>query len=313
MSLSWFLLILAVSVCFITWVSIKYLIDYLRAKNLVDQPNERTLHQGAVPRGGGIVIVSWLIVSLTVSAFYTGRFSFFIGLASLIGGWAWLAWSDDRKDLSPRFRLITQLVLAVLTVFMFGWVNHLGGLVLGWSGAVLTVIGIVWLANLYNFMDGMDGLAASQSIIGAITLGFWFYMAANHQLAITCLVVAASSYGFLLWNWQPAKIFMGDVGSISLGAFFATMIVLAENRHDFPVISLMLIFAVFISDATITIVLRALRKEKIWLPHRSHFYQRLANIGVSHKKIVSAAIFMMLICSLIATITVLYRDMMETS
>lgn len=309
MSISWLMAFVAVGVAVASWFAIKYLIRYLIDKDMLDHPNDRTLHQGAVPRGGGIVIAMSLLLSLLILALLGDRLLFFGGLALLMLGWTSLAWCDDRQDLSPRFRLVVQAVLAVLTVAVFGWVDHIEGLSLGWFGAVLTVLGIIWMTNLYNFMDGMDGLAASQGIVASITLGFWFYMAANIELAIACLVVASSSYGFLLWNWKPAKIFMGDVGSITLGAFFATIILIAANRHDFPVISLLLIFTVFIADASITIVLRALRGEKVWLPHRSHFYQRLANIGIAHAKIVSAAIVMMLLCSLIGTMTVLYRDM----
>jgi len=303
--------IIAVTVSVTSWVAIKYLVAYLVKNDVVDRPNERTLHQGSIPRGGGVVIAGFLIISLLVAAVLGDRFAFFAGLALLMSGWTLLAWRDDHQDLSPRFRLIVQILLALLTVTAFGWVDNVEGFALGWFGALITVLGIIWLANLYNFMDGMDGLAASQSIIASITLGFWFFMAANTELAMVCLVVAASSYGFLLWNWRPAKIFMGDVGSITLGAFFATMIVIAANRHDFPVLSLVLVFSIFIADASITIALRALRGEKVWLPHRSHFYQRLGALGISHAKIVSAAIILMLLCSVIATITVLYRDMIE--
>lgn len=309
MSAVWIASLIALAVSVISWLTIKFLIGFLHSRDLLDRPNERTLHHGAVPRGGGIVIAGSILAGALAMALVSGRVAFFGGLGLLVFGWAALAWRDDLQDLSPRFRLIAQTVLALLTISAFGWINTFAGIPLGWFGAVLTVLGIVWLANLYNFMDGMDGLAASQSIIASITLSFWFYMAANTELAIICLVAAASSYAFLLWNWHPAKIFMGDVGSITLGAFFATLIVIAANRHGFSVISMLLIFAVFIADATITIVLRAKRGEKVWLPHRSHFYQRLAHTGISHAKIVSAAITLMVLCSLISTITVLYHDM----
>ncbi|NNC99303.1 MAG: hypothetical protein HKN85_03895, partial [Gammaproteobacteria bacterium] len=173
---------------------------------------------------------------------------------------------------------------------------------------VLSFIGVIWLANLYNFMDGMDGLAATQTIIASITLGFWFWQAGDDHIALSCLILAAASYGFLLWNWQPAKIFMGDVGSITIGAFFAMLIIYGSTRYQLPVISFVLLLGVFVFDASLTIVHRLVKREKIWLPHRSHLYQRLANAGMQHAKIVVALTVLMLVCSMISSITVLDRD-----
>ncbi|RBP48442.1 glycosyltransferase family 4 protein [Arenicella xantha] len=304
------LLIIALfcSVVLVAWLATRFLIAYLIRSSMVDVPNERTLHQGSVPRGGGIVMVVTAALGLFGVGVWTDSLLFYGILAGLLSAWGILGWYDDRHDLSPKIRFIVQFCLALLTVAAFGWVNQIGWLYLGWFGAVVSVLGILWMANLYNFMDGMDGLAASQSIIASITLAFWFYMANNLALAVVCGLVAASSYGFLLWNWRPAKVFMGDVGSVTLGAFFATMIIIAVTRHDYPVLSLVLIFAVFVSDASVTIARRIWHREKIWLPHRTHYYQRLATHGVSHAKIVCGAIIMMLICSLIATLSVLYRD-----
>lgn len=292
----------------LSWLATRTLIGFLVERSMVDVPNERTLHTGRVPRGGGLVIVVALLSGLLGVALWTEHYALYGSVAALMSAWGLLGWYDDRIDLSPKLRFVLQFVIAGLTVLLVGWISQVGWLYLGWFGAIMTAVGIVWMANLYNFMDGMDGLAASQSIIASITLGFWFYMANNLALALVCGIVAASSYGFLLWNWRPAKVFMGDVGSITLGAFFATMVVIAVNRHAYPVLSLVLIFGVFVSDASLTIARRLVQGEKIWLPHRTHYYQRLANQGVSHSKIVLGAIIMMLICSLIATFSVLYRD-----
>ena len=94
----------------------------------------------------------------------------------------------------------------------------------------ICIVGVLWLSNLYNFMDGMDGLAASQSIVASLTFGFWFFQAGSSSLALLCSLVAAANYGFLFYNWHPAKIFMGDIGSVTHGALFATMTIIAQNR-----------------------------------------------------------------------------------
>ncbi len=292
----------------LSWLLLKVLIPILARQNIVDRPNSRTLHQGAVPRGGGLVISLTIVFSALTMGLLYGR-NTLIALAILMFLWSALSWRDDKQDLSPKIRFSAQAIFAVLTIALFGWVDQLLGWSLGWFGALITFVGVLWMTNLYNFMDGMDGLAASQSIIAALTLAFWFYMVGDAQLASLCVLVAGSSYGFMLCNWHPAKVFMGDVGSITLGAFFATMIIIGANRHGFSVLSLVLIFSVFISDASVTILRRLRHGEKIWLPHRTHYYQRLAALGISHTVIVCSAIIIMLLCSLIATISVVYRDM----
>ncbi len=297
----------------ISWFAIARLIDHLLARDIVDRPNHRTLHQGAIPRGGGLVIITMLIITLFVIALLSARPQLFVCLAGLVFAWAGLSWWDDRADLSPKFRIIIQLVICIFTVSALGWVSHLYSVNLFWLGPVLSVIGLLWMANLYNFMDGLDGLAASQTIIACITLAFWFLVLGDLELSLTCAILAASSYGFLLWNWSPAKIFMGDVGSISLGAFFGTIFIVGVTRFNLSIISFFGLFAVFIADATVTICIRVWRREKIWLPHRQHFYQRLANAGYAHSSIALAYIILMLICSVLATLGVIYHDMITHS
>jgi len=302
----------------VSWFAIGRLIDYLVARDIVDRPDHRTLHKGAVPRGGGIVIIAGMLISLTVSALLGDRPLLFSSLCLTILSWSLLSWYDDTRGLSAKFRLLVQLLIAITSVFAFGWVSHIHNvnsfsLELSWLGPVLTVIGLVWMANLYNFMDGLDGLAASQAIVASLTLSFWFYMFGDIQLFIILLVLAALNYGFLLWNWNPAKIFMGDIGSIGLGAFFGLIFVIGVTRYDVSILSFFSLFAVFIADSTITIIMRAYRREKIWQPHKKHYYQRLANAGCSHSSIAVAELILMIICSLLATFGLIYHDMIAVS
>lgn len=307
------LILIALAVGLFSWWSLGILTGFLARKDIVDRPNDRTLHQGVIPRGGGLVIIAFLLVGLALAAVQSGQFFFFGSLFLLMLAWASLSWYDDKHDLSPRFRFLIQLALALFTVISYGWVERVSILELALFGPLISLIGLVWMANLYNFMDGLDGLAGSQSVIASLSLCFWFYISGASLLAGICLLVAASSYGFVLRNWSPAQIFMGDVGSITLGAFFGTLIIIGVSRYNLPVLSFIALFAVFIVDATVTIVLRAVRREKIWLPHRKHFYQRLANAGYPHSSITLGAVVLMLLCSLLATIGIAYHDMMATS
>jgi Fuc2NAc and GlcNAc transferase len=300
-------------VAVLSWWALGYLIKVLVRKEIVDVPNERTLHQGAIPRGGGLVIVAALLAGLLLCTFFSGQFLFFGTLTLLMLAWATLSWVDDNRDLSPHLRLLIQLCLSAITIIAFGWVDSLLGIELAWLGVVLSLLGLVWMANLYNFMDGMDGLAGSQGVVASITLSFWFYISGATYLALLCLILSASSYGFVLRNWRPAQIFMGDVGSITLGAFFGTLIIIGVSRYDMSVLSFVSLFAVFIVDASVTILRRASKGEKIWLPHRQHYYQRLATAGYDHSKIVLAAVCLMVLCSVLATIGMAYHDMIMVS
>lgn len=296
-----------------SWWAVGVLIQYLRSISVVDTPNERSLHQGQIPRGGGLVIVTLLLLSLLTMAIATPRSITFLALFVLTLAWAVLSWVDDRTDLSPRRRLLFQLGFAACTVAAFGWVNTLqissySYISLSWFGLICTFIGVLWLSNLYNFMDGMDGLAASQTIIAATTIAFWFWQAGDTALAICCMVLAAASYGFLLRNWHPAKVFMGDVGSITIGAFFATMLIYGQSRYQIPAISFVLLLAVFVFDSSVTILKRIWRREKFWLPHRSHYYQRAALLGFNQGAVTVASVVLMIVCAMIASVTVLYHD-----
>jgi len=310
--MSW-LIGITVFTVLISWLATGKLITQLSKRNIVDTPNERTLHQGDVPRGGGLVMVAVLLIGFIVVGAVTGRYALFAALFISVLAWASLSWMDDYIDLTPMHRLIAQSVFTALTIAAFGYVQIIQvstSFVLSISlfGLFATFIGFIWLTNLYNFMDGMDGLAASQTIIASSTLGFWFWQYGDQGLSLICLLLAASSYGFLLWNWHPAKIFMGDVGSITIGAFLATLLLIGVVRYQFPVISFVLLLGVFIADASVTVLIRLVNKEPFWRPHRSHYYQRLAGLGFAHNIIVIALIALMLLCSVIASISIVERD-----
>lgn len=237
---------------------------------LVDQPNQRSLHVVPVPRTGGIAIVTGLLIA--VAAMVPG-FAVFILCALLI---AIISLIDDWRHLRPLTRFGAQgLIAATFCNFALGQPSF--------SESIFLVLAIVWLSNLYNFMDGSDGLAGGMSLIGfgACAIGAW--MAGNAPLSMLCGSIAAASIPFLASNFHPARIFMGDIGAVTLG--FSAAAVGAMGWRDgvwspfFPVFA----FSPFIADASLTLLHRILKKEKFWQPHREHYYQKLVRMGLGHR------------------------------
>ena len=307
------LIFILAGVSLLSWWLLGHLIVALAQRKIVDQVNERTLHQGSIPRGGGLVIVAMLIISLLVLSYLTGRYALMGGFAAVIVAWASVSWRDDLEPLSARYRLGFHFIFTLMMIFAFGHISNIQissehSIWLAELGYLATFIGVIWFTNLYNFMDGLDGLVATQTIVAAISLSFWFWQIGDPALTLFCLVLAAINYGFLLRNLRPAQIFLGDVGSITLGALFATFIIYGTVNYHIPVISFVLLFGVFVFDASVTILVRIKRGENFWLPHRTHYYQRLATAGMGHARILTLQAVLMLICSAIASITMLDHD-----
>ena len=291
------------------------LVVWLTQRQLMDVPNERSSHTIATPRGGGLVIIGLGIAAVLLIAIQSPTPKLFAIVGVLWAGWAYLSWADDTLNLPAKQRFSIQFGLAIASVVLIGWISDLqwsqhNSVELGGFGVVVSVIGLVWIANLYNFMDGIDGMAASQAIIASITFGFWFFAHGGNELALVSWIVAAASYGFLLHNWQPAKVFMGDVGSIGLGVFFGLLLIIAHNRYAVPVLSSVILMFVFIADTMLTLARRALHREPLLQAHRSHYYQRLVIAGCSHRQVVLIYIAAMIVCSLAATVALYNRDLL---
>ena len=263
---------------------------YAFSQSLIDIPNERSSHDVPVPRGGGLVIV----LSCLVCVFLAGR----AGLVSrneviaLIGGGGLVAiigWLDDHRDVPALFRAFVHFIAAIWTVSWLGGLVsiELGSTTIepGWFGSMLAVIGIVWLINLYNFMDGTDGIAAVQAIVTAGFAAFLFFSADLTGLVLITMAMLGATAGFLLWNWSPAKIFMGDVGSGFLGYFFAALAILGEKTGSVPLLIWSILLALFFWDATLTLFYRIRARETWYAAHRSHAYQRFVQMGHSHGKL----------------------------
>lgn len=249
---------------------------------LVDIPNTRSSHVLPTPRGGGagIVIAFGTALMLAVlsrqvetAAIYPLVPAFLIALLGFI---------DDRKSLGVRLRLSVQFACAILIVLLAEPYLPFASMLLRSLGLAVLAVYAVWLINLYNFMDGIDGIAATQAITvlaGAVFISWWQLGSIEN---IGWLLLAAACGGFLLWNWSPAKLFMGDVGSTFLGAVLAAW---SLDTSSVPLASWLVLMAAFIGDASCTLLRRALRREPVWQAHRSHLYQRLSRRWGSHARV----------------------------
>jgi UDP-N-acetylmuramyl pentapeptide phosphotransferase/UDP-N-acetylglucosamine-1-phosphate transferase len=235
-----------------------------------DRPNERSLHAAPVPRSGGMAIVPPVLVAGWLGA---PELRLALGCAAAL---ALLSFADDLRPIPPALRLIAHLgVAATLVVAGFShWPVAL---------AVIAILAVVWMTNLYNFMDGSDGLAGGMAVAGFGCYAVVAAAAGNTVLTLVCTSIAACSLAFLVFNFHPARIFMGDIGSIPLGFLAAALGVMGWDQGLWPVYLPPLVFSPFIVDASLTLARRLARGEKVWLAHREHYYQRLIRTGVGHR------------------------------
>ena len=272
-----------------------------RTGRMLDVPNLRSSHTTATPRGGGIAIVAAATLGLLVLALL-GRISYELLLALVAGGGAVgaIGLADDKYGLPAGLRLTVHVLAAAWAVYWLGGLTgiRIGGHAaqLGLAGNLLAVLGIVWFLNLFNFMDGIDGIAASEGIF--IALAGAALSLAGYGVAPAALVIAASCAGFLWWNWPPAKIFMGDVGSGYLGYVIAVLGLQAARADPAAPWIWLILTGVFLLDATVTLVRRAMRGERILQAHRSHAYQWLARRWGSHRR-VTVAVLLLDLCWLL--------------
>lgn len=279
---------------------------------LLDLPNARSLHVGATPRAGGVAILAGLAVGAAT-----------VGTMQVLpdGGWviaalllvAAISFADDIWRLPALLRLAVHLVAASMLVlggaYMLPGLHLLPGWNLQappWLLATFSVLLVVWCTNLYNFMDGMDGLAGGMAVIGFGSLAVLGWLAHAPAYASAASLVAAAVAGFLPFNFAPARLFMGDVGSGSLGILMGLFLLWAERVGLFPLWLGFMVFSPFFVDATWTVLRRALQGKKPWQAHREHFYQRLVGIGWSHRRTTLWAYILMLKCSLFAVMAICF-------
>ncbi len=262
-------------------------------RGMMDLPNARSSHAVPVPRGGGAAIV---VVFLSAVVWLLLRHVIPAGLAwALVGGGLAIAivgFLDDRFSLPTWPRLVVQALAAVWDLWCLGAIQPLqsgiSALLWGWVSRVAAFAALVWITNLFNFMDGIDGLAGMEavcvSVLGAILL-FLYGLPSYSQLS---WLLAAAGLGFLVWNWPPAKIFMGDVGSGFLGFTLGTLALFSSRTRPELIWPWLILLAAFFVDATVTLLRRMFSRARWYEAHRNHAYQHAAQAWGSHAKVTLA-------------------------
>ncbi len=265
-------------------VGTRLVLGWLRHRDILDHPNHRSSHDVPTPKGGGIAVIGALAATWTLLG--PPCAGLMAGLALALAA---LSWVDDLRELGPLVRLLIQI--AAVTAALVLWPDRLpvfGGLLPPVVDMVLAVILWVWFVNLFNFMDGVDGIAGTETVV--IGLGLVLVTGLSGINGINALfgaTLASAALGFLIWNWHPAKIFLGDVGSVPLG--FLLGFVLLKIASEGQWAAALILPAYYLADATITLVHRGLRGEAVWRAHKKHFYQQAHQGGLSHAR-VSAAV-----------------------
>jgi UDP-N-acetylmuramyl pentapeptide phosphotransferase/UDP-N-acetylglucosamine-1-phosphate transferase len=273
--------------------------------HILDNPNARSLHYRPIPRSGGLAFLFAMALVAGVLALAAGFWHGLIWVAAGVALLAAVGTADDLMDVSPLLRLALQTLAAALLIvagLVPGEMRFPGveiALLPVW-GTALTLGYVVWMTNLYNFMDGMDGFAGGMAVIGFTSLAALALPAGDFQYAAINGIIAAAVAGFLIWNFPPARIFMGDAGSSVLGYLAAAMTLWGAARGLLPLLAGIILFSPFIIDATFTLGRRALRGERVWEAHREHLYQRLVQAGWGHRKTLLRAWLLMAVCAAVA-------------
>lgn len=267
---------------------------YALSYGVLDQPNARSSHQRPTPRGGGLAMVIAFLLALTW--LWGEQLLTLAEWAGLTGGSAALAatgFADDHKPLSPGLRWAVHWASAFWALWMFG-----RGLSIDfslfrvaqpWLALPLAALVVVWMVNLFNFMDGIDGIAGSEALFVALLSAAWLeYSGAGLGWVLAALALAAASAGFLTRNWPPAKIFMGDVGSGFLGFSLSALMIGGVARYDASPWPWLISIGVFFVDATYTLFHRLRRGQKLANAHRSHAYQILSRRWGGHRPVTLA-------------------------
>jgi UDP-N-acetylmuramyl pentapeptide phosphotransferase/UDP-N-acetylglucosamine-1-phosphate transferase len=269
------------------------LVPLLRRAAVLDRPNERSSHAAPTPRGGGIAVVGAILLAW-LGLIVAGQAA--PSLIAVVLGAALLAavsWRDDVGGLAPAVRLAAQCIAVALALGMLvligaeplsqGWLPR-------WLDLAVTALLWLWFINLFNFMDGIDGIAGSEAAAVAIGLVLFAAVGVGHdaRLAILSATIAAAAFGFVVWNWAPARIFLGDVGSVPLGFLLGFLLLGVAADGHWKIALILPLY--FLADATITLCRRLVRGERVWQPHRQHFYQRAVQRGLGHAEIVQRVI-----------------------
>lgn len=282
---------------------------FMFAKNtrLIDKPNERNLHAKPTVRGGGVIfiglsLISWFILSYNSEALVNEQI-IFLGSVLII---ATISFFDDIFSLSVKLRFLIQCLIA-LTISLVIQPEKLDFILFSISSVYFIVpfifISVIGAINHFNFMDGLDGFCASQAIFLLITYGLFFFLQGASLYQEFCVILTLCLFGFLVFNFPPAKIFMGDIGSASLGLITFCLALIAQEQFNVPIVYWFMLNLIFLFDSITTLIRRMIRKEHWIAPHKKHAYQRLKQSGMNSRIILLGQILINLFFGVLVLLT----------
>ncbi|MFU7500684.1 MAG: UDP-phosphate alpha-N-acetylglucosaminyltransferase [Candidatus Tisiphia sp.] len=306
---SFLFLLSFIATSFLTWL----LISSLPSFGVVDIPDPRRVHSRITPRGGGLAIVIVVIIALIAYEYFSTKTLInSIKIVPLLLIISTISFLDDLISIPIFVRLIFHIICSTIAIFLF-----LSPVVLFhhelplYIDFVLSIIGLIVFLNIYNFLDGIDGISGTESIHLSITILILCYLKSDiiiniNFIIVLNIIILACSIGFLIFNWHPAKIFLGDVGSISLGFLLGLCLLLisASSVHLFVASSIASLY--YLADGGLTILIRLVNKEKIWQPHLKHFFQKAVRNGKSHKEVVSRIIICNILLMVLSIISLYF-------
>lgn len=298
-------LLAMLSAFLLAWVLTPWVRSQALRHQWIDRPGPRSSHQRVITRGGGLALVAGFLLALPWLAFPSE--------------WVWpvvmtvlaitvIGWLDDVHTLNVRWRLGGQAFIAIISVLWLGPVSEIQfaaeSIPVPWLWSLLAIPALIWMVNLFNFMDGADGLASSQAMFSAACFALAFYLNEQPELASIGLCLAAACAGFLIWNRPPARIFLGDAGSLALGWCLGLLALAGTLTGAVSVWLAFSIVAVFVVDATATLIYRLVRGQRWYTPHRDHAYQQLIRRNWPHRNVmlVFSALNLMLVLPLVLTV-----------
>ncbi len=268
-----------------TALALRPLIAWLRRRAVMDVPNHRSSHRVPTPRGGGLAVTATMVAGWAAALAWTGRLDAFTGV--LLAGalaLAGLSWFDDRGGLSRRLRFGAHVVAAVAAVIALpSEVSVTQGLLPPLAERALLAVAWVWAINLFNFMDGIDGISGVETAhigLGAVVVSVAAGTAALYPVAALGAAAVGAALGFLMWNWHPAKVFLGDVGSVPLGFLLGGLLVMLAGSGQWA--AALILPAYYVFDATLTLGRRVARGASPVEAHREHAYQKAVARGLRH-------------------------------
>ncbi|MFO3073681.1 glycosyltransferase family 4 protein, partial [Legionella pneumophila serogroup 1] len=280
-------IILNVFLIFVSAILTKLFALFAQHTKLIDIPNERNLHSRPTVRGGGVVFIGlslfcWFFICNSQFFLTLEQFIFSIAIILI----ATISFIDDLYNLSVKIRFLFQCLIAFLTVIFIAPSQLDFGLLLfenTYLIAFFLFFAVIWAINHFNFMDGLDGFCASQAIFLLAAYAFFFNSAGSPVYQEFCLILISSLAGFLIFNFPPAKIFMGDVGSASLGLITFFIAIIAQKNYQIPILYWFILNSLFLFDSTVTLIRRIIKHEKWFSPHKKHAYQRLKQLGINSR------------------------------